>query len=122
MGRRLLPFGWSVVDDATMKRKLNGSYAYDAQGVAPTRVNLVENGVVKDLLMTRIPRGEFTESTGHARASGGDRYVALPSVVTVKPKEAQQQSQAYQERCPARQTNRQRLRLGHQVHRAPCPL
>ena len=86
MGRRLLPFGWSVVDDATMDPQLNGSYAYDAQGVSPKRVELVEDGVVKDLLMTRIPRGEFTESTGHARASGGDRYVAFPSVVTVKPK------------------------------------
>ena len=86
MGRRLLPFGWSVVDDATMDPQLNGSYAYDAQGVAPKRVELVEDGVVKDLLMTRIPRAEFTESTGHARASGGDRYVAFPSVVTVKPK------------------------------------
>ena len=86
MGRRLLPFGWSVVDDATMDLQLNGSYAYDAQGVSPQRVELVEDGVIKDLLMTRIPRGEFTESTGHARASGGDRYVALPSVVTVKPK------------------------------------
>ncbi len=86
MGRRLLPFGWSVVDDATMDPQLGGSYAYDAQGVSPQRVELVEDGVVKDLLMTRIPRGEFTESTGHARASGGDRYVAFPSVVTVKPK------------------------------------
>ena len=86
MGRRLLPFGWSVVDDATMDPQLNGSYAYDAQGVSPKRVELVEDGVVKDLLMTRIPRAEFTESTGHARASGGDRYVAFPSVVTVKPK------------------------------------
>jgi TldD protein len=86
MGRRLLPFGWSVVDDATLDPQLNGSYAYDAQGVSPTRVELVEDGVVKDLLMTRIPRTEFTESTGHARASGGDRYVAFPSVVTVKPK------------------------------------
>ena len=86
MGRRLLPFGWSVVDDATLDVHLNGAYQFDAQGVAPVRVNLVEDGVVKDLLMTRIPRGEFTKSTGHARASGGDRYVALPSVVTVKPK------------------------------------
>ncbi len=86
MGRRLLPFGWSVVDDATLNANLSGTYQFDAQGVAPVRVNLVEDGVVKDLLMTRIPRGEFTQSTGHARASGGDRYVALPSVVTVKPK------------------------------------
>lgn len=86
MGRRLLPFGWSVVDDATMDPQLNGSYIYDAQGVTPKRVELVEDGVVKDLLMTRIPRAEFTESTGHARSSGGDRYAAFPSVVTVKPK------------------------------------
>lgn len=85
MGRRLLPFGWSVVDDATFNENLNGAYQFDAQGVQPVRIDLVEDGVVKDLLMTRIPRGEFTSSTGHARAAGGDRYVAFPSVVTVKP-------------------------------------
>ena len=36
------PFGWSVVDDATMDPQLNGSYTYDAQGVSPKRVELVD--------------------------------------------------------------------------------
>lgn len=86
LGRRLLPFGWDVIDDASNHPEANGSYVYDAQGVTPNRVQLVSDGVVQDLLMSRIPRGEFTDSTGHARAVGSDRYVAFPSVVSVTPK------------------------------------
>lgn len=85
LGRRLLPVGWSVVDDPTAERGL-GRYAYDHEGVAPRRVEVVTDGVVRDLLMSRIPRKDLSGSTGHARALGGDRRAAMPANVTVTPK------------------------------------
>lgn len=84
LGRRLLPAGWSVVDDPTAESGL-GAYAYDHEGVAPRRVELLRDGVVRDLLMSRIPRKDLSGSTGHARALGGDRRAAMPAHVTVTP-------------------------------------
>lgn len=86
LGRRLFPVGWTLVDDATANPTLAGSYTYDFQGVAAQRVELVRDGVVKDVLMSRVPRKGFTGSTGHGRALGADRREALPSVVTITPK------------------------------------
>lgn len=86
IGRRLLPVGWTVVDDASAAPTLAGSYTHDFQGVAPQRVELVRDGVVKDVLMSRVPREGFTSSTGHGRALGADRREAIPSVVTISPR------------------------------------
>jgi hypothetical protein len=84
LGRRLLPVGWSVVDDPTTGAAL-GRYVYDQEGVAPKRVELVKDGVLDALLMSRIPRKDRAESTGHGRSLGGDRRGAMPAVVTVTP-------------------------------------
>ena len=86
IGRRLLPLGWSVIDDANTDTKIPGYYAFDGQGVQPNRVELVTNGVVQNLLMSRVPRKNFVASTGHARTIGSERFIAIPSIVTVKPK------------------------------------
>ena len=83
IGRRILPQGWTVVDDATTDAPILGKYAYDQEGVAPHRVELVKDGVVRDLLMSRIPRKDLTASTGHGRSLGGDRRAAVPAAVTV---------------------------------------
>ncbi len=85
LGRRLLPLGWSVVDDAAAAGTALGRYAYDQEGVAPTRVELVTDGVVRDLLMSRIPRKDRAGSTGHGRSLGSARRTAVPAVVTVTP-------------------------------------
>lgn len=84
LGRRLLPEGWSVVDDATEPGPL-GAYLSDHEAVAPRRVELVEDGVLQDLLMSRIPNEERTQSTGHGRSLGNDRRAAMPAVLTVTP-------------------------------------
>jgi hypothetical protein len=86
VGRRLLPDGWTIVDDAQANKNVVGSYTYDSEGVAPQKVQLVEDGVVTNLLMSRIPRANFNQSTGHGRSLGRDRRVAINSVTTVKPK------------------------------------
>ena len=84
IGRRLLPDGWTVVDDPTTGRGL-GSYRFDHEGTAPRRVELVKNGVLRDLLMSRIPRRDLAGSTGHGRSIGSDRRAAVPGVVIVTP-------------------------------------
>ena len=85
VGRRLLPEGWSVTDDSAKDLSAAGGYAYDFDGVPVRRVELVKDGVVRDLLMSRIPRKEVPESTGHGRSMGTDRRVAVPGVVEVRP-------------------------------------
>src|SRR6185436_2529741 len=62
-----------------------GGYTYDFEGVAAKRVELVDDGVVKDLLMSRVPREDLVGSNGHGRALGTARRDALPGVVRVDP-------------------------------------
>lgn len=82
LGRRLLPEGWAVVDDPTRQGPL-GAYASDQEAVPPRRVELVRDGVLQDVLMSRVPSKERSQSTGHGRALGNDRRAAMPAVVTV---------------------------------------
>lgn len=87
LGRRLLPEGWSVVDDpvAAAEAGLPGGYHHDFEGVPAQRVEVVQDGVVRTLLMSRVPREDVPASTGHGRSLGADRRVAIPAAVTVSP-------------------------------------
>jgi hypothetical protein len=85
IGRRLLPEGWTIVDDPAGHRDEAGGYAYDFEGVAAQRVELVEDGVVRTVLMSRVPREDLVGSNGHGRALGTARRDALPGVVSVEP-------------------------------------
>lgn len=63
----------AIVDDPLLetgpgKTPLFGAYRVDDEGVAAQKVNLVEHGVLKSLLMSRTPRREIGHSNGHARA------------------------------------------------------
>ena len=86
MGRRLLPLGWSVNDLTLSEKDQVGHYQYDFEGTPVKDVTLVEDGVVRDLLMTRVPREGFTESTGHGRSSNYRRHVARPGSLKSHPK------------------------------------
>jgi TldD protein len=72
-GTRVLPASVTLVDDPTQKdfqgQPLLGSYDIDAEGVPAQRVTLVENGMLKDLVMSRRPGADFQESNGHARSA-----------------------------------------------------
>jgi TldD protein len=63
----------NAVDDPTRstlgKTPLFGAYHADDEGVPAARVSLIEGGILKGLLMTRIPRKEIAHSNGHARAT-----------------------------------------------------
>jgi len=70
LGRRLLPSGWTVVDDpAGTPEGFAGARLIDREGVRGGRVELVDDGYVTELLMTRVPRLDRQVSTGHARGS-----------------------------------------------------
>ena len=83
VGRRLLPNGWSIVDDPGEGGV--GGYELDYEGTPGQRVTVVEDGVVRKLLQSRIP-GTAPASTGHGRSLGTDRREAMPSMVQVTPK------------------------------------
>ncbi len=87
IGRRLLPLGWSVVDDPARAEEegLAGGYTVDFEGVPAQRVELVEDGVVRRLLMSRVPRQGMEGSTGHGRSLGSNRREAMPAAVRIEP-------------------------------------
>jgi hypothetical protein len=72
VGTRVLPNSVSLVDDPTTKeyqgRLLLGAYDVDEEGVSGQRVTIVENGTLKNLLMSRRPGPDFDHSNGHGRA------------------------------------------------------
>lgn len=88
IGRRLLPLGWSVVDDPRAIPGAAGAYDYDFEGVAAQRVHAVVDGVVRNLLMSRVPRKDIHHSNGHGRSLGTDRRVGMPAVVEVEPRKS----------------------------------
>jgi predicted Zn-dependent protease len=50
---------------------LSGHYDYDDEGQKARRVDLIENGVLKSFLMSRLPIASFAHSNGHGRAQTG---------------------------------------------------
>jgi TldD protein len=73
VGTRVLPPSVTLVDDPTRKEYqaqwLPGNYEVDDEGVKGERVSMVENGVLKNLLMSRRPGPDFQASNGHARSA-----------------------------------------------------
>ncbi|MGA8405680.1 MAG: metallopeptidase TldD-related protein [Candidatus Acidiferrales bacterium] len=71
----VLPAFLSVTDDPTLKElngvELAGHYDYDDEGVPAERVDAVENGVLKNFLMSRMPIKNFSQSNGHGRRQPG---------------------------------------------------
>jgi len=71
VGSRVLPSGVSLVDDPSKKdflgSSLIGGYQVDEEGVKAQAVQLVDNGALKQLLMSRRPGPDFDVSNGHGR-------------------------------------------------------
>ncbi len=70
----------SVVDDASLEQfngtPLRGFYEYDDEGVKSQPVVMIENGVLKNFLMSSSPINGFPVSNGHGRRAMGRRPVA----------------------------------------------
>ena len=73
MGARVLPTSVSLTDDPSAKEfhgtPLLGAYSVDDEGVRAEKVNIVENGNVKELLMSRRPGPDSDQSNGHGRSA-----------------------------------------------------
>lgn len=78
----------SVYDNPTMKYfntvPLRGYYAYDDEGIASQNVTVIENGVLKNFLMSRSPIKGFDSSNGHGRKQAGYRPVSRMGVTMVE--------------------------------------
>lgn len=79
VGEKVLPEFLSVYDDPTLVSiagvDLNGAFAADDEGIRARRVTVVENGVLRNFLMSRSPVAGFARSNGHGRAQAGWRPV-----------------------------------------------
>jgi predicted Zn-dependent protease len=80
LNRPVLPRFLSVFDDPTAQRvgnqELLGHYKVDDQGVPARRVSLIEQGVLKNLLMSRRPGKDTPQSNGHGRSGIPGRETA----------------------------------------------
>ena len=90
VGGKILPEFLSVTFDPTRrtfgKTDLNGWYAYDDEGIKARPVTVVENGVLRNFLMSRTPIAGFPESNGHGRRQPGREIVPRQSNLIVESK------------------------------------
>jgi len=88
VGEQILPEFISIYDDPTMTmfngKDLNGHYRHDDEGVAARSVTVVENGILREFLMSRSPIEGFPKSNGHGRRSHGKNVVARQGVLYIK--------------------------------------
>jgi predicted Zn-dependent protease len=73
LGSRVLPGSVSLLDDPGAKqfqgRDLLGNYEVDQEGVKAKRVELINNGLLLDFLMSRRPGPDLDHSNGHGRSA-----------------------------------------------------
>lgn len=87
-GKPVLPEFLSVVSDPTLRSAagadLNGWYAFDDEGVPARRVTVVENGILRNFLLSRLPIPGFPRSNGHGRAQPGMEPLSRQSNLVVE--------------------------------------
>ena len=75
LGKSVLPSFLSVADDPTVTKFgttwLSGNYEYDDEGQKARHVDLIQDGVLKTFLMSRLPIASFSASNGHGRGQTG---------------------------------------------------
>lgn len=73
LGARVLPVSVTLTDDPGAKEyngtPLLGGYSVDDEGVPAQKVTVVEDGILKQLLMSRRPGPDSNVSNGHGRAA-----------------------------------------------------
>ncbi len=92
VGKQVLPSFLSIYDDPTLRARgavqLNGFYLFDEEGVRGQRVPLVENGILRNYLLSRRPVEGFSQSNGHGRSQGNRKPVARMANLVVESKKA----------------------------------
>src|SRR5579859_3245724 len=75
VNKPVLPSFLSVADDPTRTKFgdtwLSGSYEFDDEGQKAKKVDLIQDGVLKTFLMSRLPIASFDHSNGHGRSQPG---------------------------------------------------
>jgi TldD protein len=75
VNQEVLPTFLSIADDPTIRElngtKLAGFYEYDNEGSPAQRVEVIQNGILKNFLMSRMPIKDFSVSNGHGRNQPG---------------------------------------------------
>jgi len=75
VNQEVLPTFLSVTDDPTIKElggvKLAGYYEFDNEGSPAQRVAVIQDGILKNFLMSRMPIKDFSVSNGHGRNQPG---------------------------------------------------
>jgi TldD protein len=88
VGEKIIPSFLSIIDDPTMNSFdgtfLLGYYPIDDEGIPGQRVVLVEDGVLKNFLLSRTPIDGFRKSNGHGRASYRKAPMARMSNTIIK--------------------------------------
>jgi TldD protein len=96
----VLPDFLSVSDDPTLRAldgvPLSGWYEFDNEGMPATRVDVIQNGILKNFLMSRLPIKNFDKSNGHGRSqlglmpTGRQGNLIVSSTKTIKDSELRQ--------------------------------
>jgi nicotinate phosphoribosyltransferase len=80
VGAKIMPEFISVIDDPTIDQLGNtpliGNYRFDDEGMPAQKVQVVEQGVLRNFLMGRSPIASFKHSNGHCRCQPGSSPVA----------------------------------------------
>jgi TldD protein len=88
VNQSILPAFISIVDDPTSQKSgtidLNGHYTYDDEGVKSRPVTVVENGILRNFLLSRSPVAGFEESNGHGRKQPGYKAVGRQGNLMIK--------------------------------------
>src|SRR5204862_7090626 len=76
LGKRILPTTFQIYDDPRPSRlqdtPLAGHYLMDDEGIPAERVEIVTNGKLQGMLMSRAPTKRFGASNGHGRRNSGE--------------------------------------------------
>ena len=81
--RRLLPIGWSIVDDPLSSPRSPASFTHDEEGVPAHRVELVSDGIIRSHYASQTPSKSVPQSNGHARGRLGSLLRGAPSIAVV---------------------------------------
>ena len=88
----ILPKALSVYCDPLQKTyndiELNGYYQFDDEGAKAQKVSIVEDGILKNFLMSKSPIKGFPSSNGHGRAQAGLQPISRQSNLVIETSDA----------------------------------
>jgi len=117
IGAQVLPDTFSVVYDPLLSRFQNnylwGGYRFDDEGTPAEKVIVVEEGVLKNFLMSRTPIAGHGSSNGHGRARGGYIPVARQSNMIIQTHEPLSHDELRE--ALAAELKRQQLSFGYHI-------